>query len=221
MVIIGLKIQSKLQTLVEQYVDYRTEQEYGISAFWYWYYQITNYLNDMDKIRLRIGNNRRYRIPRWGVVTYSKIVIGGNVLIYANNFEYSKRNLYAWLRHKSTRNPSYSVCDTCFGFSSVLYDNTQKYGILKPDGKQLVKPIFDDIINFHHSTDDYNFIHAIGFIGDRVFSISMDGNVTVLHISKEEYLKQKHRYDEVFRKKLNTIITEVISSYLRDNLLSA
>ena len=44
MVIVGLKIQSKLQTLVEQYVDYRTEQEYGISAFWYWYYQVTKML---------------------------------------------------------------------------------------------------------------------------------------------------------------------------------
>ena len=31
---------SKLQTLVEQYVDYRTEQEYGISTFGYWYYQV-------------------------------------------------------------------------------------------------------------------------------------------------------------------------------------
>ena len=75
MVIIGLKIQSKLQTLVEQYVDYRTEQEYGISAFWYWYYQVTNYLNGMDKIRLTIGYNRRYRMPRWGVVTYSKSLL--------------------------------------------------------------------------------------------------------------------------------------------------
>ena len=54
MVIIGLKIQSKLQTLIEQYVDYRTKEEYGISAFWYWYYQVTNYLNGMDKIRLAL-----------------------------------------------------------------------------------------------------------------------------------------------------------------------
>ena len=215
MVIIGLKIQSKLQTLVEQYVDYRTEQEYGISAFWYWYYQVTNYLNGMDKIRLTIGYNRRYRMPRWGVVTYSKIVIGGNVLIYADDFKYSKRNLYAWLRHKSTRSPSFSVSDTCFGFSSVLYDNTQKYGILKPDGNQLVKPIFDDIINFHHSAEDYNFIHAIGFIGDRVYSITMDGNVSLLHISKEEYLKQKHHYDEMLKRKLNTIIAETINKFLQ------
>lgn len=219
MVIIGLKIQSKLQTLIEQYVDYRTKEEYGISAFWYWYYQVTNYLNGMDKIRLAVGSNKRYRMPRWGVVTYSKIVVGGEVLIYADDFEYSKRKLFAWLKHKSTRRPSYSVSDTCFGFSSVLYDNTQKSGIIKPDGTKLVEPIFDDIINFHHSTDDYNVIHAIGFIGDRVFSISMNGDITLLHISKEDYLNQKHRYDEIIRRRLNIIITETINSYLRRNLL--
>ena len=153
------------------------------------------------------------------MVTYSKIVVGGEVLIYADDFEYSKRNLFAWLKHKSTRIPSYSVSDTCFGFSSVLYDNTQKSGIIKPDGTKHVEPIFDDIINFHHSTDDYNVIHAIGFIGDRIYSISMNGDITLLHISKEDYLNQKHRYDEIIRRRLNTIITETINSYLKRNLL--
>ena len=33
MVIIGNEIQSKLLTLINQYGDYRTKHEYGISAF--------------------------------------------------------------------------------------------------------------------------------------------------------------------------------------------
>ena len=37
MVIISKNIQGQLKTLVEQYVDYRTRSEYGISAFCYWY----------------------------------------------------------------------------------------------------------------------------------------------------------------------------------------
>lgn len=40
MVIISENIQKQLQTLVEQYVDFRTKEEYGISAFWFWYYQV-------------------------------------------------------------------------------------------------------------------------------------------------------------------------------------
>jgi hypothetical protein len=219
MVIIGQKIQEKLQTLINQYVDYRTEGEYGISAFWYWYYQVMNYLNNMDKIRIKRGFLKRYRMPRWGLVTYSKIVFAKEVFVYTDDFDYSKRNLYTWLQHKSNRRPSYSISDTCYGFSSVLYDRTQKCGILKPDGTRLVKPIFDDIINFHHSTDDYSIIHAIGFIGNRVYSISMDGDVTLLHISKNDYINQKHLYDEMRKRKLTHIITEVINQYLKQNLI--
>lgn len=208
MVIIGNEIQSKLLTLINQYGDYRTKHEYGISAFWYWYYQVMNYLNNMDNLSISVGFNRKYRMPRWGTVIYTKIVINGDVIIFANDFLYSKRNLYIWLKHQTNRNPSYSVCDTCFGYSSVLYDNSQKYGILNPDGKRLVKPVFDDIINFHHSTEDYSIIHAIGFIGDRVYSISTNGDVTLLHMSKDDYLKMKHRYDEMIRRKIRIMLNE-------------
>lgn len=195
MVIISENIQKQLQTLVEQYVDFRTKEEYGISAFWFWYYQVNNYLRSMDSIKLKAGFDKIYRIPKWGTVKYTKFVIGNDVIVYADVFSYNKQNLYDWLNHKSNTKPSYSICDTCFGFSSVLYDNSQKYGILKPDRKPLVKPIFDDIINFHHSTDDYNTIHAIGFIGDRVYSIDMEGNTTLLHKNKVEYLEDNH-WDE-------------------------
>lgn len=196
MVIISSNIQSQIQTLIEQYVDYRTNGEYGINAFWYWYYQVMNYLRNMDSIRLRVGFNLKYRMPKWGTVGYTKIVVGKDVIVYADTFIYSKRNLYNWLNHKSNRNPSYSVCDNCFGFKTILYDNSQKYAILKPDGKRLVKPVFDDIINFHHSSNDYNTLHAIGFINDRVYEISTDGNVVLLHMSKEDYLNAEHKFFE-------------------------
>ena len=60
MVIIGNKIQSKLLTLINQYVDYRTKHKYGISVFWYWCYQVMNYLNNMDNLRIFVGFNRKY-----------------------------------------------------------------------------------------------------------------------------------------------------------------
>lgn len=196
MVIISSNIQSQIQTLIEQYVNYRTKGEYGINAFWYWYYQVMSYLRNMDSIRLRVGFNLKYRMPKWGTVGYTKIVVGKDVIVYADTFIYSKRNLYNWLNHKSNRNPSYSVCDNCFGFKNILYDNSQKYAILKPDGKRLVKPVFDDIINFHHSSNDYNTLHAIGFINDRVYEISTDGNIVLLHMSKEDYLNAEHKFFE-------------------------
>lgn len=217
MVIISENIKTQLQSLIEQYVDYRTKGEYGISAFWFWYYQVMNYLRNMDSVKLKAGFNKNYRMPKWGTVKYTKIVIGKDIIVFADEFTYSKRNLYNWLQHKplNIRQP-YSVCDTCFGFSSVLYDNSQKYGILKPDKKPLVKPIFDDIINFHHSTEDYNTIHAIGFIGDRVYSINMEGNITMLHMSREQYLNQKHRYNESMNIRYKRSLNE---SFGRNNFL--
>lgn len=165
MVIISSVIQTKLQTLIEQYVDYRTKGEYGISAFWYWFYQVKSYLNSMDSLRIKRGFNQKYRMPQWRTLIYTKIVIGRDVIIFADDFLYSKRNLYAWLKHKTRNRVAFSVCDNCFGFKSVLYDNSQKYGIIKPDVRKLVKPIFDDIINFHHSVEDYNVLHALSVIG--------------------------------------------------------
>lgn len=213
MVIISKKIQSTLYDLIQQYADFRTKGEYGISAFWYWYFQVRNYLKGMDDIRLKNGFNQKYRMPRWGTVVYTRIFDGKEVVVYADNFVYSKRNLLLWLNHKPFRkNRPYSVCDTCFGYSSVLYDNSQKYSIIGPNGERLVKPVFDDIINFHHSINDYNKIHAIGFMGDRVYSIEMNGNVTLLHISKNDYLKQKHQYDESKQKERKKLLAE---SYIK------
>jgi len=196
MTIVDQQVQNILFSLTQQYGDFRTKQEYGISAFWYWYYQVKQYIYNLHTHNIRYGIRNVHRIPQWGTLIYSKYKIGREILVVAHEFDYSQRNLWNWLNHKSNRRPSYSVCDTCFGFSSVLYDNSQKYGILKPDGKPLVKPIFDDIINFHHSSNDYNTLHAIGFINDRVYEITTDGNVILLHMSKDDYLNAIHKFFE-------------------------
>lgn len=220
MIVIETNVISVLNSLINTYGNFRTRQEYGISAFWYWFYQIKNFINNMTSPRVRNGYNMQIQIPHWGKLTYSKFMIGTEPIIFVHMFTYSKRNLWLWLNHKSLRRPSYSVCDTCFGFSTVLFDNTQKYGIIRQDGNRLVKPVFDEIINFHHAIDDYNLIHAIGFIGDRVYSIRMDGDVVLLHMSKDDYLNLKHRYNEDLKRKLNRIITETLNRVIRESILA-
>ena len=67
-----------------------------------------------------------------------------------------------------------------------------------------------------HSMEDYNKIHAIGFIGDRVYSILPNGKINLLHMSKNDYLSIKHRYDESRKnKRLKTIINEAVFKALR------
>ena len=219
MLIVEQQVQETLYELTQRYGDFRTQQEYGISAFWYWYYQIRNFINNMSSSRVRNGISMQIRIPHWGKLTYSKYMIGTELFVVIHSFNYSQRNFWLWLNHKSLRRPSYSVSDTCFGFSTVLFDNTQKYGIIRQDGSRLVNPVFDEIINFHHAIDDYNLIHAIGFIGDRVYSIRMNGDVVLAHMSKDDYLNLKHRYDETLNRRLNRIITETLNRVISESIL--
>ena len=109
-----------------------------------------------------------------------------------------------------------------YGYKISQSQNNNKCAILTPQNKQLTKYIFDDIIGFHHSTNNYNVIHAIGFIKDRVYAIYKDGTIQILHYSKEEYLNKKHRYDESIKhikyllneSLLNKIIRDTIKKYL-------
>ena len=219
MIIISKKAQEILQWYKDTFVDYKTPQEYGRSAFWLWYNQVSNEIRNLDYRTIPYGYSQIAPMEYWGDIVYSKISIVGTTVIVVEDFSFDIDKFTDWLHHIARNYPPYSVSDTSYGFSSVLYDSTQKSGIIKLDGSKLVEPIFDDIINFHHSTDDYNTIHAIGFIGDRVYSISMNGDVTLLHMSKQDYLNKKHLYDEIRKRKIAHIISEVISQYLKQNLI--
>lgn len=41
---------SQLKILIMKYNGFHTKNEYGISAFWYWYYQVRNYMRTLDTI---------------------------------------------------------------------------------------------------------------------------------------------------------------------------
>ena len=110
------------------------------------------------------------------------------------------------------------INDAGYGFSIVQDLKTQKVAIRKPDKRLLTRFGFDDIIGFHHSAEDYNKIHANGFIGDRVYEILKNGDIALLHISKEDYLSMKHRYDEI-RRRINRIVETVIRQISREELL--
>ncbi len=72
----------------------------------------------------------------------------------------------------------------------------QKRTLLTPRRGFLTRFVFDSIIGFHHSSDDYNTVYAIGFIGNRVYSIFQNGDINLLPLSKDEYLSMKHEYYE-------------------------
>lgn len=221
MVFINDYAQNEIDQLIEQYVDYRQKGEYGISSFWYWYYQVKNYIKSLDQYDRPIGDNLVFKMPQWGKIFFSRDITNEGIGVVVTDFDFNQSNFRKWITHKSLEKfPYLEVGDAGYGYKIVQHDDTNKQTLLTPQGKLLTKPIFDNIIGFHHSKDNYNIIHAIGFIGDRVYSISNNGNVTLLYISKEDYLNQKHRYDETSIR-LGKIINEVIQKYKREHLLAS
>lgn len=114
-------------------------------------------------------------MPYWGSIIYSRHTTSNGIFIIVKGFQFNKRNFIKWINHKSLRKPYYYAVGDCgYGYKIIQCDDSPKKGIQAPNNKIIVKTIFDDIIGFHHSTDNYNVVHAIGFIDDRVYSIDMN-----------------------------------------------
>ena len=61
MIIISKKAQEILQWYKDTFVDYKTPQEYGRSAFWLWYNQVSNEIRNL-KAALVDGNTYKVTI---------------------------------------------------------------------------------------------------------------------------------------------------------------
>ena len=70
MVSISEDAQSVLDSYVDKYVDYRQKDEYGISSFWYWVYQVKNYMYLLDQYNTPIGDNLVFKMPQWGNIYF-------------------------------------------------------------------------------------------------------------------------------------------------------
>ena len=151
-----------------------------------------------------------YKIGKIASLEYNNVIVNDAEIFEIIEFHFTKLP-YAKSVHK------YKVVGNAgFGYKIIQSSLNNRYTILTPTRTKLTKFTFDEIIGFHHSSDEYNKIYAIGFIGNRVYSIEMDGNITLLPYSKEEYLTMKHKYYEskqrivITQRQLQRIITETL-----------
>lgn len=93
-----------------------------------------------------------------------------------------------------------------------------KCSIITPQRKYLTKFVFDPIIGFHYTSDDYNTMYAISLQENRVFAIYQDVNIKVLPSSKEEYLNKKHKYYESHKLHKKVITESHIGQVVRETL---
>ena len=209
MVDLNSNAQSILDNLIEKYVDYRKKGEYGISSFWYWYYQVKNYINTLDRYDKPLGDNLVFKMPQWGKIYFSREIIDNEIFVVVTNFKFNQSNFRKWITHKSMQKFTYmEVGDAGYGYKIVQHDDTKKKSILSPQGKLLTKAVFDEIIGFYHHFGYDKNPTAIGIIDNRVYSIDMNGNTTMLHMSKDDFLNIKRNNEA--RQRVKRIIRESI-----------
>jgi len=213
MVILESNAQSILDGYIDKYVDYRQQGEYGISSFWYWYYQVKNYINALDQYNKPLGDNLVFKMPQWGNIYFSREVIGNDIFVVVTAFKFNQSNFKKWITHKSMRKfPYMEVSDAGYGYKIVQHDDTKKKALLTPQGKLLTDAVYDDMIGFYHHFGYDKNPTAIGIIGDRVYNIEMNGNPTLLKMSKEEFLNMKQSNEA--KRRIEKIIKECVTEAL-------
>ena len=184
-----------------------------------WNNEFYRYVNTKAINQSHILEHGWYKIGNIGLLEYRCVNTQDNVLFEIIEFRFSK------LPYSLQKPKKKTYIDAGYGYKIVQSFPDEKCAILSPKNKYLTNFAFDDIIGFHHSIDDYNKVYAVGFIKDRVFAINLNSEIEVLPYSKDEYLKNKHRYDEsvklykmiIRESKINNIIKESLHKYIYEN----
>ena len=155
-----------------------------------WNSEFHHYVGKETLSKLNLPEQGVYDIGTIGKLNYFHFTLEDGEIFVILEFRFSK------LPYSTQKTKRKIVKDAGYGYKIVQSFPDEKCAILSPKNKYLTNFAFDNIIGFHHSIDDYNKVYAVGFIKDRVFAIYPNSDIEVLPYSKDEYLKNKHRYDE-------------------------
>lgn len=101
--------ENQLYNLILRYCDFHTRAEYGISAFWNWYYQVREYARSLDAVCEQECEYGEYEMPYWGKIVYSCKFVDDECMVYIHEFKFNKRNFNAWLKHKELKEGQQSM----------------------------------------------------------------------------------------------------------------
>ncbi len=181
-----------------------------------WNYMFHQYVNPIVLDKNCNIEHGRFNIGNIGILEYKRILLLDVEVIEIIQFRFSK------LPYSKQENGSQYriVANAGYGYKVVQSAFNGKHSILTPQKKYLTKFVFDNIIGFHHSSNAYNTIYAIGFINDRAYAIYQNGNIQVLPYTKDQYLNKKHKFYEstnsvvILESQLRRLIQESIKKIL-------
>lgn len=177
---------------------------YFTQQFVNWNYEFYRYVN--------VGTISRMSLPSAGIYAIGKIGKLEYKLFSLNDIDVFQIIEFRFSKLPYTQQNKQITCkiigDAGYGYKIVQNTFNGKSSILTPQKKYLTKFVFDNIIGFHHSSNVYNTIYAVGFINDRVYAIYQNGNIQVLPYNKDQYLNKKHKYYESVNKRTEIILKE-------------
>lgn len=175
-----------------------------------WNSEFYRYINENIISKQNLSNQGIYPIGKIGTLEYKHFALNDVEVFEIIEFRFSK------LPYKTQNSKIKIVGDGGYGYkiTQSLFNN--KCAILSPQNKRLCKYVFDDIIGFHNHFGYNENPTAIGFIGDRVYKIEMDGNISLIwNMSKSDFLNMKQQIDDA-KKRLKCLIRESVKSVINN-----
>lgn len=100
MLIISSKAENKLRWYRTRYVNKKTPQEHGRSAFWLWYDKIQEQIQSLEQVRLLLGKKQTYNMEYWGNIIYTHLnLLNIGSIIIIEDFQFDMYNFANWINH--------------------------------------------------------------------------------------------------------------------------
>ena len=220
MVSLHKNVQKTLRWYIDRYVDYRRRDEYGTSSFWNWYYQIRNYIYQLDSEDSPIGDGLSYTMPNWGEIKFSRNIIGGEVYVLVTNLIVNRTNFFNWIRYNRlpsiTPPPSPTQSITSWDFANgyepyngifVVVSNNGMYSLANKDKSLVINDWFESI-----TFPKVEEIEGVSTIGEGVTSnikYLISTTLEVIHPAKIAIMNRRVINNAVSRA-INNLINEII-----------
>lgn len=192
------RVKSILNFYLDAYTGFRCKDEYGISAFQFWFYRIKNYLNELDQINHRLNPSKdvyQFKMQYWGIIEYKIVKYDKGKILYVTNIEIDTVNFYNWIyyhEYPSKSNlpkplryftPKHQL--KIFNLHIVKIYGKNKYNFLTSNNTLLLKTWIDQFmpIDLKKHCQPYGKYKIIGYckIGGFKYALSIDGKLYDLH----------------------------------------
>ena len=214
-----------LLKLIDQYCDFHRQGEYGTSSFWNWYYQIRNYFYQLDKQNYPVGIGLAYTMQTWGVIEFTRIIIGREVSVVVTDFDFNVSNFNNWIRYNRlpprtvTPSPTQSISSWTidnnyepYNGIYVVVSNNGLYSLADENNNLRIKKWFETIT--FPLIKKIEGIETIGQGTASHFNYLITPNLDVLHPA-EVAIRNRRKLEN----RIPQIVMEVLNQYLRHNLI--